>query len=161
MLILFENVFLDISYFHNSFVALFPKLSILPPKINNELWQKNSGNNVLVELIQSEANSVFISQDLTVGNTITVTSSETIKDDIIELKNDDDILKLNPKKYTYKNDENKKIHFGLIAEEVETIYPNLVTTNTSEIKSINYLEIVPLLLSKIKDLQNQIDELKK
>jgi hypothetical protein len=130
-------------------------------KINNELWQKNSGNNVLVELIPSEANSVFISQDLTVGNTITVTSSEKLKDDIIELKNDDDILKLNPKKYTYKNDENKKIHFGLIAEEVETIYPNLVTTNTSEIKSINYLEIVPLLLSKIKDLQNQIDELKK
>jgi len=79
-------------------------------KINNELWQKNSGNNVLVELIPSEANSVFISQDLTVGNTITVTSSEKLKDDIIELKNDDDILKLNPKKYTYKNDENKKIN---------------------------------------------------
>ena len=53
-------------------------------KINNELWQKNSGNNVLVELIPSEANSVFISQDLTVGNTITVTSSEKLKDDMLK-----------------------------------------------------------------------------
>jgi len=40
------------------------------------------------------------------------------------------------------------------------VYPNLVS-NTEVGKSLNYLEIVPLLINKIKDLQNQIDELKR
>jgi hypothetical protein len=64
------------------------------------------------------------------------------------------ILKLNPKQYNYKEDS--KLHYGLIAENVEKIYPNLVSNQNDSGKSLNYLEIVPLLVNKIKDLQNQI-----
>jgi hypothetical protein len=71
-----------------------------------------------------------------------------------------------PKKYTYKDDQKKKLHYGFIAQEVEEYFPALVNTvsttvNDEEvtIKSVNYLEMVPLLLLKIKDLQKQIDSL--
>jgi hypothetical protein len=113
---------------------------------NNIFWQKRTGNNFTIELIpETGINSVFITKNLQVANEITVTSSEKEKE-------------LNPKQYNYNNDS--KLHFGLIAEDVEKVYPNLVS-NTEVGKSLNYLEIVPLLIDKIKDLQNQIDELKR
>ena len=127
---------------------------------NNIFWQKGTGNNFTIELIpETGVNSVFITKNLQVANEITVTSSEKEKGNIKDINNDvNDILKLNPKQYNYNNDS--KLHFGLIAEDVEKVYPNLVS-NTEVGKSLNYLEIVPLLIDKIKDLQNQIDELKR
>ena len=127
---------------------------------NNIFWQKGTGNNFTIELIpETGVNSVFITKNLQVANEITVTSSEKEKGNIKDINNDvNDILKLNPKEYNYNND--CKLHFGLIAEDVENVYPNLVS-NTEVGKSLNYLEIVPLLINKIKDLQNQIDELKR
>ena len=127
---------------------------------NNIFWQKRTGNNFTIELIpETGINSVFITKNLQVANEITVTSSEKEKGNIKDINNDvNDILKLNPKEYNYNNDS--KLHFGLIAEDVEKVYPNLVS-NTEVGKSLNYLEIVPLLIDKIKDLQNQIDELKR
>jgi hypothetical protein len=127
---------------------------------NNIFWQKGTGNNFTIELIpETGVNSVFITKNLQVANEITVTSSEKEKENIKDINNDvNDILKLNPKEYNYNNDS--KLHFGLIAEDVENVYPNLVS-NTEVGKSLNYLEIVPLLINKIKDLQNQIDELKR
>ena len=127
---------------------------------NNIFWQKRTGNNFTIELIpETGINSVFITKNLQVANEITVTSSEKEKGNIKDINNDvNDILKLNPKQYNYNNDS--KLHFGLIAEDVEKVYPNLVS-NTEVGKSLNYLEIVPILIDKIKDLQNQIDELKR
>jgi len=126
----------------------------------NIFWQKRTGDNFTIELIpETGVNSVFIKKNLQVANEITVTSSEKEKENIKDINNDvNDILKLNPKEYNYNNDS--KLHFGLIAEDVEKVYPNLVS-NTEVGKSLNYLEIVPLLIDKIKDLQNQIDELKR
>lgn len=127
----------------------------------NIFWQKKTGDNFTIELIpETGVNSVFIKKNLQVANEITVTSSEKEKEHIKDIQNDvDEILKLNPKEYNYTNDS--KIHFGLIAEEVENIYPNLVSDHNELGKSLNYLEIVPLLILKIQDLQNQIDKLKR
>lgn len=128
---------------------------------NNIFWQKRTGDNFTIELIpETGVNSVFIKKDLQVANEITVTSSEKYKEHIKDIEMDvNDILKLNPKQYNYKEDQ--KLHYGLIAEEVEKVYPNLVSNHNDNGKSLNYLEILPLLLNKIKDLQNQIDELKR
>lgn len=123
-------------------------------------WKKRTGDNFTIELVpETGVNSVFIKKDLQVANEITVTSSEQKKEHIKEISNNvDDILKLKPKQYNYI--DSPKLHFGLIAEDVEKIYPNLVSNNNTG-TSLNYLEIVPLLLYKIKDLQDQIDELKR
>ena len=79
----------------------------------------------------------------------------------IEKLGDDDLVKLNklvPKSYNFKNDNIK--HFGFIAQEVEKEFPNLVSTDNDGMKSINYLEMIPLLLHKINHLERNIDELK-
>jgi len=49
---------------------------------------------------------------------------------------------------------------GLIAQEVELIVPEVVRTGDDGIKSIEYQNLVPLLIEAIKDQQKQINDLK-
>ena len=47
-----------------------------------------------------------------------------------------------------------------IAQELEQIYPELVQHNDSlNCKTINYLELIPLIICKMQKMQTQIDEL--
>jgi len=47
---------------------------------------------------------------------------------------------------------------GLIAQELEEIVPQAVSTDSNGIKSVNYNALVGLLIEAIKDLKQQIDE---
>ena len=49
---------------------------------------------------------------------------------------------------------------GVIAQEIEEILPEAVTTRDNGYKAVNYEKIVPLLIEAIKEQQKQIDELK-
>ena len=49
---------------------------------------------------------------------------------------------------------------GVIAQEIEKILPEAVTTRDSGYKAVNYEKIIPLLIEAIKEQQKQIDELK-
>ena len=71
-----------------------------------------------------------------------------------------DLLK--PKQYFFKKivEKEKRKHYGFVAQELEEIFPIFVSDNGQGIKSVNYLEIIPLLVLKIKDLQDQINKLK-
>ena len=50
--------------------------------------------------------------------------------------------------------------YGVIAQDVEKVYPNLISIDAEGMKSINYLEMIPLLLHKINDLERKVEELK-
>ena len=112
---------------------------------------------------------VYIPKDLFVVGIINNPSDVSLKENISDLKNDfyNNILKIVPKKYNFINDENKKEHYGIIAQELEEVFPKLVTNvviedsenNINEIKSVNYLELIPIMIAKMKDMQNEIDEL--
>jgi hypothetical protein len=69
----------------------------------------------------------------------------------------DKVLQLVPKTYNLIKDKKKIKKYGLIAQEVEELYPELVTTNdTDGMKLINYIELIPLLLEQIKELKKTI-----
>lgn len=81
-------------------------------------------------------------------------SDEKIKKDISPIKEEENaIKKIRPVKYRYKNSD--KIRYGFIANEVEKILPELVN-NDGEIKTMNYIDLIPLIVSSIHHLnQNQ------
>lgn len=77
---------------------------------------------------------------------------------------------LKPEVFKTKNDSsfnpatiplsNLKDNIGLIAQEVESILPEIVSyDSTRDIQCINYDELIPLLIEAIKEQQNKIEEL--
>ena len=50
---------------------------------------------------------------------------------------------------------------GVIAQEIEKILPDVVTTRDNGYKAVKYEKIVPLLIEAIKDLSKQVDGLKR
>jgi hypothetical protein len=60
--------------------------------------------------------------------------------------------------YVLKESQQKQI--GIIAQEVEKVIPEVVSTSEDGMKSVSYGNIVGLLIEAIKEQQAQIDELK-
>lgn len=49
------------------------------------------------------------------------------------------------------------IHYGLLAQEVKQIYPELVYEDAAGVMSINYIELIPLLIQAVQDLSAQVN----
>ncbi|MCC3158407.1 tail fiber domain-containing protein [Hymenobacter sp. 15J16-1T3B] len=49
---------------------------------------------------------------------------------------------------------------GLLAQEVEQIYPELVHTDAQGYKSVNYAQLTPVLLEALREQQRQIEQLR-
>lgn len=62
--------------------------------------------------------------------------------------------------------ENIEVHgnsghdVGVIAQEIERVLPEVVTTRENGVKAVKYEKIVSLLIEAIKDLEKQVEELK-
>ena len=50
---------------------------------------------------------------------------------------------------------------GVLAQEIEKVLPEVVTTRNNGYKAVKYEKIVPLLIESIKELKAEIEELKK
>ena len=53
-----------------------------------------------------------------------------------------------------------KRHFGFIAQELQQVYPDLVYEEANGYLSVNYTELIPILVESIKELKAEVDELK-
>lgn len=64
--------------------------------------------------------------------------------------------------WTHDMDEEKLqgIHYGLIAQDVQKIYPELVYGNGENL-SVNYIELIPLLLKSVQELSAEVEVLRK
>lgn len=51
----------------------------------------------------------------------------------------------------------EKMHYALSADQLEEIYPELVYENEDGSKSINYMEMIPLLVQSINELNAKIE----
>ena len=89
------------------------------------------------------------------------TSDIRLKENIEDLEDVvEKVMNLNGKNYVFKSDTTNKVHSGFIAQEVEELIPEVVSTNGGEekTKTINYNGIIPYLVETIKIQQNQITE---
>lgn len=63
--------------------------------------------------------------------------------------------------YSWKDSEDKSLHLGLIAQEVEDVFPEIVSESSiDEMKGVNYTELIPVLIKAIQELKTEIDSLK-
>lgn len=70
-----------------------------------------------------------------------------------ELRRELEFLKKEDKEMTSRR------HYGVDASELQKVYPNLVLEGQDGYLSVNYLEMVPLIIRSIQELKQEIDEL--
>lgn len=70
------------------------------------------------------------------------------------------ILALQGYSFTMKDDPEHRIEYGLIAQEVEIVFPELVVTNSNDMKTMNYLGMIAPLVEAVKAQQKEIEALK-
>jgi len=110
--------------------------------------------------------NLYIPGDLYVGGVIVNPSDARLKTNIqsIQSEETDKLMNLRPAKFNFVNDKSGHIHYGFIAQEFAQEYPELISikpdNKVNDLKAINYLEIIPLLVDKIQSMQKEIDDLK-
>jgi hypothetical protein len=94
-------------------------------------------------------------------------SDEAFKTDVDPLENPLSLLNnLHGMTYHYKTKEFPKQNFptdkqiGLMAQDVEKIYPLAVTTDEEGLKYVNYASLAPILIESIKELHQIVNEQK-
>ena len=98
-----------------------------------------------------------------ISTTITACSDIRYKKNIMPLSNAlSNVMKLQGVTYNWKVSEfperyfNDKKQIGIIAQELEKIYPELVETDAKGYKTVDYSKIAPILIESIKEQQQQI-----
>jgi hypothetical protein len=105
-----------------------------------------------------------VSNDLTVSGDVNISSDARLKSNIVSLGSTlPKLLQIDGKSYEMKG----KQKIGVLAQEIQKVFPELVSEDDNEMLAVNYQGLVPVLInalkeqeSKIIDQQTQIDELK-
>jgi hypothetical protein len=86
------------------------------------------------------------------------TSDINLKENIKPLEDSlNKVLQLNGVSFDWKETQQPSV--GVIAQELEKVFPELV--KTGENKSVNYNGLIGVLIEAVKEQQKQIEELKK
>lgn len=93
-------------------------------------------------------------------NSVILNSDSLLKKDITRLTNQvQNLYLLSGYQYYWKNTTTStKLQYGFLAQEVERYFPHLVTFDGQN-KSVNYLQVLPLLLEALKSQEKRISTL--
>ena len=120
--------------------------------------------------LYNDAN-VLIKNDLYLEGSFFNTSDLRLKENIFPINHlfADNILRLRPCEYTFKDDERQRIHYGFIAQELKEVFPQLVSAKPKDKEEckedegededmvVNLLEMIPFIVQKMKKMQKELD----
>ena len=99
------------------------------------------------------------------GDVIAFSSSDRrFKDNLVVIEGSlDKIGKINGYEFDWNNKQTayKGHDIGVVAQEVEAVLPEVVTTRGDGYKAVKYEKIVPLLIESIKELQKKVEDIEK
>jgi hypothetical protein len=103
---------------------------------------------------------VYINSNGQLGtSTQVITSSARYKRDIRDMRErSQGLYHLRPVTFRYKQDEQGVRQYGLIAEEVVKVYPELVTKGADgkKVEGVEYEELIPMLLNEVQHQQQKL-----
>ena len=123
--------------------------------INGNAWR----NLYVTDIFSDDIVADDIFADVITANNYQA-SDRRLKENIDDLNLSTQIIdKINTYSYNYKADTNKLIHFGVMAQELQDILPNLVKVGDDNLKTlaVNYTELIPILINAIKEQQKIIN----
>ena len=91
------------------------------------------------------------------NNSYGAISDESVKESIVDATHKlDDLCKVKIRNFNLKNDENKIKQIGVVAQELEQIFPAMVE-EVDGLKGVKYSIFVPILVKAIQELKAIID----
>lgn len=123
----------------------------------SETWTKSDANDPGDGGIYASGNVNVVGN--VNANSFIYNSDISLKENIKPLANPlDKVNQLQGVSFNWKKDGRQSI--GLIAQDVEKVLPELVHTNSEGLKSVEYGNIVALLIESIKEQQKEINTLR-
>jgi hypothetical protein len=102
------------------------------------------------------------SGSLTVAGDIVLSSDARLKSNIVALGPTlISLMQLDAKRYTMKADKEQKQKIGLLAQEVQKVFPELVSEDKNDMLAVNYQALVPVLINALKEQERNYNELEK
>ena len=100
----------------------------------------------------------------TFNNDVTAFSDKRLKTDIKNIENSlDKVMKMQGVYYKRNDIENAKEQIGVLAQDIENILPQVVLTADDKMKtkSVDYGKLCAVLIEAVKELKQEVNELKK
>ena len=103
---------------------------------------------------------VRVLNDLIVSGTVTANSDITLKKNITTIDNAlDKVCNLRGVEFDYI--ENEEHSIGVIAQEVEKVFPDLIHTDAkTDLKTVAYSNLTAVLIEAVKELKSEVASLK-
>ena len=127
---------------------------------NIAIYANRGNTGSLVWFGRAGANKGDISVSST-GTTYNTTSDIRLKQDIEPLVATDKLMAMNPVSYSWKADPDGQRSMGFIAQEMQEVMPEAVSTGDDEdaMMSMDYGRITPILVSALQDAHRKIEQL--
>lgn len=115
----------------------------------------NLGNRV----VKRDSSGDFAARVITCVD-LNSSSDRNLKENITEITGGLDLVKqLQGVRFSMKDDETHRLKLGLIAQEVETVLPEVVSRDYDNFRTVAYQNIVAVLIEAVKELSDKVDEL--
>ena len=99
-----------------------------------------------------------VSNDLTVSGDVVISSDARLKSNIVSLGSTlPKLLQIDGKSYEMKGQQK----IGVLAQEIQEVFPELVSEDDNEMLAVNYQGLVPVLINALKEQDEKINRLEK
>ena len=104
----------------------------------------------------ANSGNVTFGQDVTVNGDVVISSDERLKSNIVSLGSTlSKLLLIDGKSYEMKG----KQKIGVLAQEIQEVFPELVNEDDNEMLAVNYQGLVPVLINALKEQDEKINRL--
>ena len=127
--------------------------------VNSPLYLQNTGGNVAIGAVNPSV-ALDIVGSIEYTGTITDVSDKRLKENFTSI---DTVLerlqKIQGYTYNMKDDVDKKREYGVIAQDLQKVFPEMVSVIDTENQylGVSYIQLIPVLLEAIKEQHEIID----
>jgi hypothetical protein len=119
------------------------------------------GNGFVGILNNAPSVALDVTGDIEYSGTLTDVSDRRLKENILPLHGAlENILQIEGVSFVMKNDPDKRKEIGVIAQDVETVFPELVRTKKDALKtkSVNYMGFIGYIIEAIKEMYAELKQ---
>ena len=122
-------------------------------------FQITSGGNVLINTTTNNGERLYVDGAIRATGTITANSDIKLKKNLLRIENAlEKLEQINGYTYEFKENDSKR-HAGVIAQEIQTVLPEIVNKGNDGILGVEYGNISALLIEAIKEQNIKIKNL--